>query len=212
MPAPQECDYDAILSHPTAKSMVEHTLAMIDEKGGCKGVNLRQIAARCECAHTNTYNYFRSFDQLLWAAMIHSLRSMGEKVDQALQLQVSSMPPLRAFFKVQLDYALDHPGQYRLFWMEPLKGEVPAEVLSILESMRQRWWAFLSAQLNLTLSPELMTRMGHLIHGYFHGEICKNIARPAFIARPGVDERERVLDNVVALVDVLHRNPSVLGD
>ena len=53
---------------PTADRFVDTTLELIAEQGGSQGVNLREVARRIGCAHTNVYNYFDSYDDLLWSA------------------------------------------------------------------------------------------------------------------------------------------------
>ena len=62
----------------TADRFIDETLELIAEKGGSQEVNLREIARRIGCAHTNAYNYFVSFDELLWAAFRRGLKRYGE--------------------------------------------------------------------------------------------------------------------------------------
>ena len=48
--------------------IVETALALINEEGSSSKVNLREIARRLGCAHTNIYNYYPSLDELLGRA------------------------------------------------------------------------------------------------------------------------------------------------
>lgn len=51
-------------------------LELLDEEHTPRSVNLRQISRRIGCAHTNAYNYFDSFESLLW----HSLAEIIQKM------------------------------------------------------------------------------------------------------------------------------------
>ena len=192
--------------HPMSVHLIRETLKLIDEKGGCKGVNLRRIAERAGCAHTNTYNYFDSLDGLLWAAMDESLARLEAFVNEALNPEQVSGNPLRIFLDAQLDYSLNHPGQYRLFWMEPLKGAAPGNVLSSLERMRVMWVRMIAGSVSATSSNEKLRWAGQLVHGYFHGEICKVIGRSAFVANVEA-ERDRIVRNIFSLVSLIADSP-----
>jgi len=122
--------------HPTASRLVENAVALIEESGGSKGVNLRMIAKRVGCAHTNVYNYFDSFEDLLWGAFLAILKRWVEFTRARVGAQVDQPGLLRAFVQTQVAFAVEHPGWYRFVWLEKLPGQPPPPVLELLNVLR----------------------------------------------------------------------------
>ena len=63
----------------TKEQVVETTLKLIKDSENIRSVNLRGVAREIGCAHTNLYNYFSSFDELLWCAHIRILEIFLEE-------------------------------------------------------------------------------------------------------------------------------------
>jgi len=187
---------------PTEQRLVEATLALIIQNGGCRGVNLRQIAARAGCAHTNAYNYFDSLNDLFWAALNHALELQIADTAARLQAPAATEAPLRTFLTSHVVFAQQNPGLYRLFWLEPLTGPPPPHVLKRLDDVRQQWVHYLGQRLTELRSTTNPVWAGQIIHGYFHGEICKLIGRHAFVPKSD-DDQERIINNTLALVDLI---------
>ncbi len=181
------------------RRLIRVALDLIEKNGGCRGVNLRQIAAGAECAHTNAYNYFPSLEALFWAALEEMMDRQSEYTKRRLARPEVKAEPLRAFLQSQAAFAQKHPALYRLFWMEPLTGEPPPRVIQRLDEMRSAWVHAIAAHTAGKLAPDRLVFTGELVHGYFHGEICKLIGRRAFVPkRPG--EQERIVANTLALI------------
>jgi len=186
--------------------LVDIALRLIEENNGCRGVNLRQIAARARCAHTNVYNYFDSLEALFWAALDQALERLIDHTMTQLQSPAGKSAPLRHFLESQIDYSLAHPAHYRLFWLEPLSGRPSPQVMKRLEEMRV-FWAHLIATDIIANAKTVLTESdliwaGQIIHGYFHGELCKLVGRREFITT-STDIKERIAGNTLALVKMI---------
>jgi AcrR family transcriptional regulator len=181
----------------TMLRLVDATLDLIERNGGCRGVNLRQIAARAKCAHTNLYNYYDSLESLYWAAMDRAL----ERLEAHTTDQLASRTGLRAFLTAQLDYARQHPGLYRLFWLEPLSGKPPPQTSRRLDAMRTLWIRQIDEHLHGGLAAKNRAWAGQIVHGYFHGEVCKLIGRRAF-SPTSDDDCERIVSNTLRLAEL----------
>ncbi len=182
--------------------IVAATLDLIVRNGGCRGVNLRQIAARARCAHTNAYNYFDSLEDLFWAALHQALELQFSATEKALAAPAAQRQPLRTLLENHVVFAQRNPGLYRLFWFEPLAGKPPAAVLQRFDQLRQIWVRLLGERLKALRSKTDPTWAGHIVHGYLHGEVSKLIGRHALVPQ-SADDRARIVDNTLALVDLV---------
>jgi len=185
----------------TALRLVDATLDLIERNGGCRGVNLRRIAARVKCAHTNLYNYYDSLESLYWAAMDRALERHAIYTAQQLDTNARGKASLRTFLATQLDYAQQHPALYRLVWLEPLSGQPSTQVLQQLEAMRLLWVRQIAEHLHGRLQGPKLVQAGQIVHGYFHGEVCKLIGRHAFGPK-STDDHERILTNTLHLAEL----------
>ena len=185
----------------TAQLLVDAALELIERNGGCRGVNLRQIAKRAKCAHTNLYNYHDSLEALFWAAMARALERHAIHTAQQLDTGAGKKSPLRTFLATQLDYAQEHPGLYRLVWIEPLSGQPSEQALQRLDAMRLLWVRQIAEHLHGRLPEPKLVWVGQIVHGYFHGEVCKLISRHAFRPKSS-DDHERILANTLRLAEL----------
>lgn len=187
---------------PNRERLIDATLELIIANGGCRGVNLRQVAAKVGCAHTNAYNWFDSLEDLYWAALRRAVELQHADTVARLQAPEAAQAPLRCFLESQVLFAQENPGLYRLFWLEPLSGTPPAEVLMFLGEMRGLWMSHLGARLAELNSRTDPAWAGQIIHGYVHGEICKLIGRQAFVPVT-TDDRARIVGNTLTLIDLV---------
>lgn len=173
-------------------TFVEAVLEMLDEGVGLRDLNLRRIAARIGCAHTNAYNYFGSFEELLWWSLRGALERMTDGAGRSSGDLID----------VYVDFALDHPTWYRLIWVEPLAGPAPAEVERYLRVPAEVFAAWAARDLwrggPAPSEPELATRV---LHGYLHGELS---AITSGRVRGDRDElAKRVREGATLLVDAI---------
>lgn len=202
MPTPRPTKQTRARRRTTEQRLVAATLDLIVRNGGCRGVNLRQIAARARCAHTNAYNYFDSLEGLFWAALLQALEFQAVETERKLRSAAGVAEPLRTLLTANITFAQKNPGLYRLFWFEPLTGKPPPCLLQRLDDMRQLWVRLIGARLGALRSTTDAKWAGQIIHGYFHGEVCKLVGRHAFLPQ-SADDRERIVGNTLALVDLV---------
>ena len=108
---------------PMARRYIEATLALIDESHGITGVDLRKVSRSLGCAHTNIYNYFDSYADLLWHVLVEVMERLMDHTKKETAGIYDKRQAFRVFIGSQIDFALSHPGWYRFLWMDPLKGK-----------------------------------------------------------------------------------------
>lgn len=91
------------------EAFIDAVLSMLDEGMSLRELNLRKVAKQVGCAHTNAYNYFTSYEELLWWSLKGALERMTAMVD----------PEHGGLTEAYVEFALDHPAWYRLIWLEP---------------------------------------------------------------------------------------------
>ncbi|AJA49893.1 transcriptional regulator, TetR family [Clostridium pasteurianum DSM 525 = ATCC 6013] len=160
--------------------IIETTLRLIEEKGGIKDVNLREIAKNIGCAHTNLYNYFNSLDEIFWEALGQVLLKMIDYVDVNLAYETDPEEKLYLALSNIIDFSMDHPGWYRLIWLEAIDGTPSSEVNEILHLPTRGFNAMLIKLSNNKLSEERANLIGDILMTYLHGELCKWINNRSF--------------------------------
>lgn len=182
-----------------ARRYVEAALAEVDRTGGLQGLNLREVSRALGCAHTNAYNYFGGLGDLVWHALVEALdRLMAHTLDA--MARAGREQAFEAFIGSQVDFALAHPGWYRLIWLEPLPGAPPAPLRPLLERPRARFAELLAGLAPARLPAARAGEVAELVHGYLHGALCKAIsgrdpgATPARVRRRVVAAARELLE------------------
>lgn len=168
-------------NHVTNEIILETTLHLINEKEGIKDVTLRDIAKEIGCAHTNLYNYFSSLDDIFWETLAQVLLKMIDYADVDLDTEADPEENLYLVLSNIIDFAMDHPGWYKLMWLESLGGEPSEEVKKILTKPGKDFTNKLIKANNNRLSEEEANTIGDILHGYLRGELCKWINHRRFI-------------------------------
>lgn len=157
------------------EKLLAEALIMIEESEDIHSLNLRKLARRVGCAHTNIYNYFSSMEDLLWHAVIPAIEQINDAtVDVILRMSFPNHEErIRAYIKHQAGYALAHRGIYRFVWLEfPPSGSNPPDGFG--EKLKEYWTKYLDCLFSGTcvLSPMDKNRIGSILSSYLHGEIC----------------------------------------
>jgi AcrR family transcriptional regulator len=174
------------LSSAGRESFVDAVLDMLDEGTGIRDLNLRAVAKRVGCAHTNAYNYFASFEELLWWSLRGALERMIEFTDPETEDLVAGY----------IAFALEHPAWYRLIWLDPLGGEPPASVkeyLPVPAGVFERW---VEEHLGGARGIDV-ERATRILHGYLHGELA------AIVSGRLAGSRDELTERVQSGADVL---------
>jgi len=184
-----------------SERFITTTLELIAEEGGSLGVNLRQISRRMGCAHTNVYNYFDSYQDLLWAAYRRALVAYAEFLIQDLSVELPPVEFLRRCITNLAAFPEEHPGLHRFISSDPIDMTVlPADILETVIAMK-RWF---SATVEAAAAPGIGANEAHsaadIVLAYIDGETL-NLINGRVI--PSEDLRGRIVSNALRLFDLL---------
>lgn len=164
--------------------ILQKTLELINEKQGILHLNFREIARVSGCAHTNLYNYFKSFDDLLWEALKKTLDMIFSSVTQEMG-KIPKGKKLDHLFSKLTDFYLANKGLYRLMWLEVINENRPDEVNDkIIEHVRV-YTGILYETYKDRITEQQAFYILHTIHCYLHGEIS------IFISGKGLIKKEK---------------------
>ncbi|MBW9153485.1 TetR/AcrR family transcriptional regulator [Clostridium estertheticum] len=161
--------------------IIKTTLRLIGENEGIKDVNLRGIAKKIGCSHTNLYNYFSSLDEIFWEALGYVLLKMIDYVEIGLDSESNSEENFYLYLSNIIDFSMDHPGWYRLIWLESIGGSPSPEVIKILHKPNQKFCDALIKASSDNFSKEKAKFISDILHSYSHGELCKWINDRSFV-------------------------------
>lgn len=169
----------------TKEQVVEQTLILIKDKENIRSVNLREIARSLGCAHTNLYNYFSSFDDLLWVTHIKVLEIFLQELNEKLLKSNDDELKLKYFFAQFVEFPLHNKGWFRLAWFEILKGERPEEnniatmktVDAFVDAIENIW----NSIYGFAPNKDKIRYAIHNVHCYIHGEVSIYIAKRGLI-------------------------------
>lgn len=187
---------------PIDRLLIDITLDLIDEHKGLRGVTLREITKKAGCRHTNVYNYFGSFEDLLWSSLAETIRRNMEYTDHRLQEARGKESLLGAFVESQVEFAMDHPGLYHFMWLESLKGTPSASTFKVIHTPYDEFSGFISEITGTGASDTEIRQIADIIHSYMHGEICKMIKGRIF-EKTEEDNSSYIVENVIKIHAVL---------
>jgi AcrR family transcriptional regulator len=185
----------------TADRFVETTLKLIAENGGSEHVNLRQISRRMGCAHTNAYNYFASYQDLLWTAFGRTLVIYGDWLTKELD---DSLPPdayLRRLLVNLATFPQAQPGLYRFIASDPMPiSDIPADLLDTVSHMKRWLSKTLAAVSGAAMTPRDAGIIADIVLAYVDGETLNLINQRVV---PGEDVHGRIVDNAMRVYGLL---------
>ncbi|TCT12214.1 TetR family transcriptional regulator [Natranaerovirga pectinivora] len=182
--------------------IIETTLALIEKNEGLKDVNLRGIAKAIGCAHTNLYNYFQSFNEIIWEALGRVILKMIAYVETNVGSEIEDDEKIFMLFASVIDFSMDHPGWFRLMWLEEIDGEPPNEVIQILSMPGEGLKGALMKASGNKLTEERAIIIEDILYTYIHGELCKWINNRSFTNNPQ-ETKEKWLSNLKELYSLL---------
>jgi len=175
-------------------AFIDAVLSMLDEGINLRELNLRKVAKRVGCAHTNAYNYFINYEELLWWCLREALERMTAMVD----------PEHDDLTAVYVDFALKHPAWYRLIWLDPLSGQPPKGVAEYLDVPAQIYTRWITVRAGSKVSEDALEKKASIFHGYLHGELSAITA--GRLTGPKKKLKERVLSGAELLFGLLFEN------
>ncbi|SDN86703.1 TetR/AcrR family transcriptional regulator [Acetanaerobacterium elongatum] len=153
------------------EQIVETATRLIDENNGTRNVTLREIAKELNCAHTNLYNYFGSLDEIYWAVLAEIIDRMLSYMNQPSD--TAKTPEDNLFLKLSrfIDFYIDHPGWYRLAWLEPLNGNAPPDVEQAIGRPMQEFAQVLTLACPKPLTLRETQEICNILFMYTFGEL-----------------------------------------
>lgn len=170
----------------TKEQIVETALELMKDKSDLHSLNLREIARTLGCAHTNLYNYFPSYNDLLWETHA-SLQELFLNM-LAVKLEAASTAEMRLvfFFEAFADMYLDQKGWFRLSWNEYIGGERPQRDIEATKETKEALHHYLSEIWNdltgVYPEDEKLSRVLHNIHCYIVGEVSNYLSERGLLA------------------------------
>lgn len=159
----------------TKEQIAETALELMRNNSDLHGLNLREIARTLGCAHTNLYNYFPSYNDLLWETHAAIQEIFMEMLTKKLAAANTAELRLAYFFEAFIDMYMDNKGWFRLIWHESIEGDRPQRDIETTEAtnkMLNRYiadiWKELSGEYP---DAETTKRVLHNTHCYIVGEI-----------------------------------------
>ncbi len=184
-----------------ADRFVETTLELIATEGGAGPVNLRQVSRRMGCAHTNVYNYFAGFQDLLWSAFRRTLSIYGTWLTKDLDDSLEPDDYLRRVLVNLATFPQAHPGLYRFIASDRLPmGDIPTDILDTVSDMKRWLSQALRAASKSELGPDDATVIADIVLAYVDGETL-NLINERVV--PGEDVHGRIVDNALRIYRLL---------
>jgi len=109
----------------TKEQIIETALELMANKNDLHGLNLREIARELGCAHTNLYNYFASYNDLLWETRAALQEIFTSKLKDNLSGADTTELRLTCLFETFIDMYIDNKGWFRLAWHQHISSERP---------------------------------------------------------------------------------------
>lgn len=181
----------------SAERFVEAALELVSENGGSQGLNLREVARRVGCAHTNAYNYFSSLEDLKMSALRRAFQLYAECLVHGLDDSLSRDAYHRQLVTNLTMFPQQHPGLYRFIDTDPIDVDgLPEDIFETVLAFK-RW---LLEAFTVLCGPDVAAAdiedLCNITTAYVDGETL-NLINGRVV--PGEDIAGRVVDNAVRL-------------
>ena len=184
----------------SADRYVDATLELIAETGGSLDVNLRAVSRRLGCAHTNVYNYFDSYGDLLWAAFRRALRTYGGHLTAGLEVDMPAEAYLQRTIENLASFPQLNPGLYRFIGSDPIDlATIPPDILVTVTAMKRWFAATIAAAAGPRLDAEQARSVADMVLAYVDGETLNLINGRSI---PDEDLGGRVVTNAMHIFDL----------
>lgn len=169
---------------------------------GDAGFTTRQLAARVGLSQTGLYVYFKSREEIFDALCRESFEALAAAFRELEATVPAGRARLRALGRAYIDFALAHPNEYRLTFMDgpgiakhPMTGlEAP------FDSQGAGNQVFLIIRRNLEAAGNAegrdLTLATHTVWFALHGLVAAFIARPLFLKADRAALIEAMLDSL----------------
>ncbi len=178
------------------EQIINMALELLRNRRDVQSLNLREIARALGCAHTNLYNYFSSYPQLLWEAHTVCIQRMSAQIGTVAAAALAPKYKMQAFYYAVVRVYLENTGWFRLAWLEYLGEQRPeSNTLAVTAAREQMNRAVAQIWRELTgqpVAPEKLEESVHFVHCYLIGEISNYIS-----GRRVIEDEEEFCQSVV---------------
>lgn len=89
---------------------------------GLRSVNVRAVAERAGYSYATLYNYFKDIKELVFICVADFQEECREYVDDRNQANLKGFPVIKARLIAFMDFFIQYPGIFELFYLERLSG------------------------------------------------------------------------------------------
>jgi AcrR family transcriptional regulator len=144
---------------------------------GDAGVTMRGIAEDLGCSPMTPYRYVRDREEVFTMVRAAASEAFANAQEHAYASEADPIRRMRALGRAYVEFALEHPDQYRVMFQLELHGERDVAALSKLD--RRCWGPMQRACAAAIESGELIGKPDELAHvcwGAIHGLVTLHLA------------------------------------
>lgn len=186
------------LSNETAQRFVDEMIELIRKRETSIGVNLRDVAKKVGCAHTNAYNYFDGFDGLKQSALEQTLSIYEHHLKDGVDSMDSALDRFMKLCENYIQFGVVEPGLFRFVSSDPLdKEKVVLGVVDRIIHLKSYYLDLFYEVSQDHLTREVSDTKANIIMAYMDGETF-NIVNERTL--PGEQLEQRIISNVSELI------------
>ena len=175
-----------------------HAARAIIRGKGVQGLSARSVAKRIGYTPGTLYQLYDSFDHLILAVNVGTVAEIRQRMDRATRNLTDPVDKLNAIARVYTEYALAHPGLWRLAFehMMPDRAKPPAALTDQTDAIFL-WISELLSQ--ATGSPRADVSAAALwagVHGVCHLSVTGKLSLSGTDAANQLTER--IVEGVIA--------------
>jgi len=168
-------------------------------KHGEAGVTMRGLAEDLGCSPMTPYKYFRDRDEIFLMVRVAAMETFAEAQEQAAASQRDPVDRLRALGRAYVQFAKDHPDQYRIMFELERPRAQEREAIAKLD---RRTWAPMRGTIDDAISRGLLhgdpDELTHMCWAAVHGLATLHLSGKLRLGRDLDSLIEPTMDLLVA--------------
>ncbi|WP_053228316.1 TetR/AcrR family transcriptional regulator [Spirochaeta cellobiosiphila] len=194
------------LNNSTKENIINICLDCIVEQRTGMTLNLRDIARRAGCAHTNLYNYFQDLNDMRWQCLLPAYNKLVKHYpEEDIKTTERGLVLFRNYMESYMEAILYQPGLYRFVFLEEFATPMPKEIKIGLEYINQRLKDMVRLGAEEKVSEYYIDRLQDLIFMYFQGEMNHLISNKDIRPQSIEQKKEEIIQNCLLLYDAFKR-------
>lgn len=167
------------------EQILDASIELMKDSDNLQNLNLRKIAKNLGCSHTNIYNYFSSYTDLLWEAHSELNRRIVDSIIDKVENTNTSEEKLNCMFSSIANEYLSNTGWFRFIWMYYIGDERPEkhvkEIDEIVKNLVTCGMKIAEDLWKIKKSENEVFNALHNSHCYMIGEITNFISKRRII-------------------------------